>query len=108
MSAKPAFARRGRTLQPGQRSELTVINVDGTGREVIFTADEIFEAPNWTTDGKALIFNRNGRLYRFDLATREPTEIATDFATENNNDHVLSFDGKMLAISHRRDHAIWT
>ena len=50
-----------------------------------------------------MIYNRNGRLYRFDLATREPTEIDTDFATENNNDHVLSFDGKMLAISHRRD-----
>ena len=72
-------------------------------RTIVYRATDSIQAPNWTTDGKALIFNRNGRLYRFDLATREPTEIDTGFATENNNDHVLSFDGKMLGISHRRD-----
>ncbi|HJP60121.1 MAG TPA: hypothetical protein VJ865_08975, partial [Gemmatimonadaceae bacterium] len=58
-----------------------------------------FQAPNWTTDGKALVYAQEGRLYRFDLATRMPEVINTDFATRNNNDHVLSFDGKMLAIS---------
>jgi Tol biopolymer transport system component len=47
-----------------------------------------------------LIYNSNGRLYRFDLATKTPTVIDTGFATSNNNDHVLSFDGKMIAISH--------
>jgi Tol biopolymer transport system component len=51
-------------------------------------------------DGKSLIYNRSGRLYRFELATHQPTEIDTDFADRNNNDHVISFDGKMLAISH--------
>jgi Tol biopolymer transport system component len=40
-----------------------------------------------------------GRLFRFDLATRQPTLIDTAFANRNNNDHVLSFDGTMLAIS---------
>src|SRR4029079_8734122 len=39
-------------------------------------------------------------LYRFDLARRAAEVINTGFATRNNNDHVLSFDGKMLAISH--------
>jgi TolB protein len=38
-------------------------------------------------------------LYRFDLATRQPTLIDTGFANRNNNDHVLSFDGKRIAIS---------
>jgi Tol biopolymer transport system component len=41
-------------------------------------------------------------LYRFDLAKKTPTVIDTGFAVNNNNDHVLSFDGKMLAISHHR------
>jgi len=40
-----------------------------------------------------------GRLYRFDLATRQSTLIDTGFANRNNNDHVLSFDGAMLGIS---------
>jgi Tol biopolymer transport system component len=59
----------------------------------------VFEAPNWTRDGKALIFNRDGRLYRFDLAAGTPTLIDTGEVVRNNNDHVLSFDGSRLAIS---------
>src|SRR4029079_18850519 len=39
-------------------------------------------------------------LYRFDLARRAAEVINTGFATRNNNDHVLSFDGRMMAISH--------
>lgn len=84
-------------------SNLEIMDVDTGVRTIVYRAKDSIQAPNWTTDGKALIFNRNGRMYRFDLATGEPTEIDTDFATQNNNDHVLSFDGKMLAISHRRD-----
>jgi len=39
-------------------------------------------------------------LYRFDLADRRPGVVNTGFATSNNNDHVLSFDGRTIAISH--------
>mgnify|MGYP003289431089 CR=1 FL=1 len=59
-----------------------------------------FQAPNWTADGKALIYAQEGRLYRFDLRSLVATAINTGFATRNNNDHVLSFDGKQLGISH--------
>jgi Tol biopolymer transport system component len=81
-------------------SNLEVMDVATGQRQIVYTASDSFQAPNWTSDGKALIFNRNGRLYRFDLATKTPTAIDTAFAVNNNNDHVLSFDGKMLAISH--------
>jgi TolB protein len=81
-------------------SNLEVMDVATGNRRIIYTASDSFQAPNWTTDGRALIFNRNGRLYRFDLASKTPAEINTGFATSNNNDHVLSFDGKLLAISH--------
>jgi Tol biopolymer transport system component len=81
-------------------SNLEVMDVATGRRRIVYTAPDSFQAPNWTTDGKALIFNRNGRLYRFDLATKTPAAIDTAFAVDNNNDHVLSFDGKMLAISH--------
>jgi hypothetical protein len=85
-------------------SDLEIMDV-GTGlRRIIYTASDSFQAPNWTQDGKALIFNRNGRLYRFDLKAKQPTTLDTGFATNNNNDHVLSFDGRMIAISnHSKD-----
>jgi len=81
-------------------SNLEVMDVATGKRKIVHTAPDSFQAPNWTKDGKALIYNRNGRLYRFDLATQVATPIDTGFAVNNNNDHVLSFDGKMLAISH--------
>ena len=81
-------------------SNLEVMDVATGKRQIIYTAPDSFQAPNWTIDGRALIFNRNGRLYRFDLANKTATAIDTGFAINNNNDHVLSFDGKMLAISH--------
>jgi Tol biopolymer transport system component len=80
-------------------SRLEILDVETGLRKVVYSADEVFEAPNWTRDSGALIFNRQGRLYRFDLETRTPALIDTGEAVHNNNDHVLSFDGKMLAIS---------
>ena len=81
-------------------SDLEILDVDEGLRRVIYSVTDSLQAPNWTRDGKALIYNRNGRLYNFNLKKGTPTEINTDFAIRNNNDHVLSFDGKMLAISH--------
>jgi TolB protein len=81
-------------------SNLEVMDVNTGERQILHQGPDSLQAPNWTRDGKALIYNHNGKLYRFDLASREIAEIDTDFATSNNNDHVLSFDGDMLAISH--------
>jgi TolB protein len=84
-------------------SLLEVMDVETGERQVLHQVTDSLQAPNWTRDGEALIYNHNGRLYRFDLASKKPTEIDTDFATSNNNDHVLSFDGSQLAISHHPD-----
>jgi Tol biopolymer transport system component len=81
-------------------SNLEILDLASGNATVIHQYPGSFQAPNWTTDGKALIYVQEGKLYRFDLASMTPTVINTDFATRNNNDHVLSFDGKMLAISH--------
>jgi TolB protein len=87
-------------------SRLELLDLQSGHRQVIHASSVPFEAPNWTTDGAALIFNSSGsdpntkgRLYRFDLKTRQPALINTDFANRSNNDHVLSFDGTMLGIS---------
>ena len=81
-------------------SRLEILDVATGTRKVVHTVTDSLQAPNWTPDGRALIYNRNGRLYRFDLKKNAPSEIDTDFAVNNNNDHVLSFDGKWLGISH--------
>ena len=86
-------------------SVLELLDVDTGRRQVIHRSDEPFEAPNWTPDGAALVYNVSGRgegrgrLVRFDLATRQGTPIDTGSSNRNNNDHVISFDGTMLGIS---------
>jgi TolB protein len=84
-------------------SRLEIVNVaDGT-RKVIHESPGRFEAPNWMPDGKKLLFNEAGSLFTIPTAGGKPDKINTDFADHNNNDHGISFDGKMLAISHQRD-----
>jgi Tol biopolymer transport system component len=81
-------------------SNLEILDVASGDRSIVYRSPESLQAPNWTKDGKALIYNRGGLLYRFDLRNRRPVVVNTGFATSNNNDHVLSFDGRTLAISH--------
>ena len=81
-------------------SNLELLEVASGHRETIYKVPYSIQAPNWTPDGKSLIFNdAKGLIYRFDLASRTPTPINTGTVTNNNNDHVISFDGKMLGLS---------
>ncbi len=81
-------------------ADLETLDVATGDRTVVYRSREPLQAPNWTPDGRALLYNNGGRMYRFDLATRTPARIETGFATNNNNDHVLSFDGRTLGLSH--------
>ncbi|MDB5145341.1 MAG: Periplasmic component of the Tol biopolymer transport system-like protein [Mucilaginibacter sp.] len=81
-------------------SNLELMEIATGNREIIYSVPYSIQAPNWTTDNKSLIFNSSkGLLYTFDLATRTPTLLNTGDVKNNNNDHVLSFDGKMLGLS---------
>jgi TolB protein len=100
------FTRKFRQLLPGQRSELTLINADGSGREVIFVADEIIEAPNWHPDG-FLVFNAGGEIWRIDLDGSGLKRIETGTIRDLNNDHVLSPDGKTVYLSNSGDFALY-
>lgn len=100
-----------RAPSPGR---LEILDVSTGLREVIYETDDHIEAPNWSTDGKYLIYNVAGRLYKFDLTKRVPEEIFTGEVVSNNNDHGISFDGKTLAISSAKEingkkvSVIWT
>ncbi|NML64752.1 TolB family protein [Hymenobacter sp. RP-2-7] len=80
-------------------SRLELLEVATGNREVIFTAPNSLQAPNWRPDNSALLYNSDGLMYNFDLATRQPKVLPTGEVKNNNNDHVLSFDGKQLGIS---------
>ena len=80
-------------------SNLEILDVASGNTTIVHQYKGSFQAPNWTHDGKALIYSQEGHLYRFDIASQSVDVINTAFATHNNNDHVLSFDGRMIAIS---------
>jgi Tol biopolymer transport system component len=80
-------------------SNIETMDVITGKRDVLYTAPESLQAPNWTKDGKSLVYNSNGLMYRFNLQTKKPGLINTGKVTNNNNDHVISFDGKMLGLS---------
>ncbi|HEU4747673.1 MAG TPA: hypothetical protein VFS56_04170 [Gemmatimonadaceae bacterium] len=81
-------------------SNLEILDIATGNATIVHQYRGSFQAPEWTRDGRALIYAQEGRLHRFDLGSRSAQVINTGFATRNNNDHVLSFDGRMLGISH--------
>jgi Tol biopolymer transport system component len=85
----------------GTSSILETLDVDTGQRTVLREFSGTIEAPNWTPDGKCLIYNSEGRIFRYEIAKDEVREIYTGIAVECNNDHILSADGSRLAVSHR-------
>ena len=81
-------------------SILETVDVHTGERTVLKEYDTVIEAPNWTSDGRFLIYNKGGKMYSYELATGADKEIDTGFAIDCNNDHVLSPDNTQLAVSH--------
>ncbi len=85
--------------RPVLYSTLETQAIASTDRRVVHVAPTRFEAPNWLKDGKSLIFNSDGRICRIPAAGGQPEVIDTGFARRCNNDHGVSPDGTLLAIS---------
>ncbi len=81
-------------------SNIEVLDIETGYRKILFSSSDALEAPNWTIDGNSLIYNSKGLLYSFNIENKTASLINTGFANKNNNDHVISFDGKFLGISH--------
>ncbi|MCZ8515344.1 transporter [Paenibacillus filicis] len=81
-------------------SILETVDVFNGERSILAEFDFLIEAPNWTRDGKHLVYNSSGRLYAFDLTTGERSAIRSGYAIQCNNDHVLSPDNTHVAVSH--------
>jgi Tol biopolymer transport system component len=80
-------------------SNLEVMDIATGMRKILHTAPNSLQAPNWTPDNKSLLYSSDGLLYKFDLGSGSISKINSGAVNDLNNDHVLSFDGKMIAIS---------
>jgi Tol biopolymer transport system component len=93
--AAPVHSQEGAPVA----SHVTIMNLDGSSRREIFSAARRIEAPNWSPDGKYLLWNSEGKLWKFSLAGGEPETIDTGTIRGINNDHGISPDGRWFAIS---------
>ena len=80
-------------------SRLETMDIFTGVRKVIHTYTGRFEAPNWMPDGKKLLFNEGGSIYTISVDGGSPEKLNTGSLNKINNDHGISFDHKMLAIS---------
>ena len=81
-------------------SNLETLNVETGHRKIVFHSAHSLQAPNWVNNDEELVYNSNGFLYSYNFSSETVTQINTGFAINNNNDHVFSFDEKLLGISH--------
>jgi Tol biopolymer transport system component len=80
-------------------STLEILDIASLNRRVVHRPKEHIEAPNWTPDGKTLIYNSLGLLYKIPVEGGTPELIPTGFANKINNDHGISPDGTQMVIS---------
>lgn len=83
----------------GVQSYLETIDIRTGKRTVVYSTAGLLESPNWSKDGRYLLYNKQGRLYRYWLSDRITDELPFDSSLPANNDHGFSPDGSQLAIS---------
>lgn len=76
----------------------------GVSRLVFSSEDVLVEAPNWSPDGKWLVVNGDGKLFRVSVNGGELEEIPLGGVPEINNDHVISPDGATVYVSAEDGH----
>jgi len=84
------------------RTSFVVYDLVTKTTKTVYSADGIWECPSWTRDGKFLVANWSGSLYRIPIdgdKTGAAQRIALSYPMQATNDHALSYDGKFLAVS---------
>jgi TolB protein len=84
------------------RSRLFIYDLHDGSSHLVYTADSVWEAPNWSPDGHYLIANSGGGIYKFVLkedGTADPEKLAIPADYQCNNDKAISPDGNKIAFS---------
>lgn len=84
-----------------QYSSLQTISIDPNARvaKVVLAERGRIEAPNWSRDGKSLIFTRDGKLWTIPVEGGEAKAIEIGDISGCTGSHGLSPDGKLLAMT---------
>ena len=107
-SAPPASPAAGAApAAPRYESRLEIVDIRSGERRVVHRAPVRFEAPNWSRDGKHLLINQQGALYRVPVEGGTPVKVDLGTIEGCNNDHGYSPDGKWLAISCRPSSSVY-
>jgi Tol biopolymer transport system component len=87
---------------PNYLSHITVYDLPSRSSRVIHSGEGVIEAPNWSRDGRFLLVNTRGDLFRLPLGAARPALEKLALGSGGyvcNNDHDLSADGRLLAFS---------
>jgi TolB protein len=84
---------------PPLRSHIEIFDWKTRKTKRIHTEEGLLEAPNWSRDGKYLLVNARGRLFRVKPEGGKLEPLALPEGYRANNDHDLSPDGRLLAFS---------
>ena len=85
------------------RSSIEIHDIVTGETHIVWQTDDLVEAPNFSRDGRFLVINGDGLIYRLPLDGSGPERIDTGFAIQCNNDHGLSPDGSLMAISDKAE-----
>ena len=88
-----------RRLTPGQHAELRTLDTQTGESRLVLRIDKIIASPNWTPDGRWLIYNSDGELYRIAADGSGAPELIEIGELRANDDHVVSPDGSLLYVS---------
>ncbi len=83
------------------RSHISIFDLKSRSTRVLYTADTVFEAPNWTRDGRYLLVNSGGALFRLPVNGEPIEKLSLAGGLSVNNDHGPSPDGLFLGVSAR-------
>lgn len=73
-----------------EMSILEIYDVETKTHQVIKEFPDVIEAPNWSPDGKWLLLNKNGKLYKLTADGKgELQEVNTGTINRANNDHIF-------------------
>lgn len=108
MSNDAEAAPPGRLLASGQRCRIRIWNrSDRSVTTVHESTERLYEAPNWTADGR-LVLNADGTLWTMPAdGSAAPTAVDIPGVPPLNNDHVLDPDGVTVHVS-ANDFHVWS
>lgn len=85
------------------RSSLEIYDLALGRTRVVLQSDKVLEAPNWSPDGRWLLVNQEGHLFKVPLDKPALNQVDLGGLAHCNNDHGISPDGQWIILSSHQD-----